>query len=330
MPKNKLMRLGIFISASISLCAMLAGGEFVTMSLSGIPLLGLVMAVLGAVVVVLGIEKIKLVNTLLVPMIVVCIALIFFKLPICSNFAITSIARPIMYSGLDVLLGGVIISEEGKELSFKETLLSCTFICVILFCMLFMLQTIVLTDTIGTSMPVLTISELFGLKAVCGVLIAAAIFTTLVSSLKIVSDTMREMFRKTKKLTVLGKSENKSIVVFGCLTAVYPLSFFGFENIVNSLYPIISICGVILTILVITKLTIHAINSKMKRKRVRSLKEYRHKHTTPRYCGSDTRIHCRNHRRNPRHHTRVRADECLQNNPQKATCDCPRPPHPNL
>ena len=260
MPKGKIVNAGIFFAASISLCAMLAGGDFVMQSMTGIPLaLGLTMTILGGVVVVLGIEKIRLLNSVLVPLIVICISLIFFKLPAPSYDLPFSISKPILYSGLDVLLGGVIVSEEGENLSYKEILLSCLMICAFLFGMLFMLQTVVLADTNGSLMPTLAISEQLHLKYACGVLIAAAIFTTLVSSLKIVSDRVSNVLLSTKKFTSLGDEKHKAFVVFFILLITYPLSFFGFDNIVDTLYPVNSILGVILFAIVVIRLIVFAV-----------------------------------------------------------------------
>jgi len=256
MPKNKIMGFCIFFSAGISLCSMLAGGEFVLKSLLGVPMLGLVMAILGGIIVVLGIEKIKLLNTVLVPLIILSVALIFLKLdpqPYSLGF---SLSKPILYSGLDVLLGGVIIADEGKELSYKEIALTCLMICGCLFVLLFMLQTVVLADGLRSSMPVLAVSERFGLKPVCGVLITAAIFTTLVSSLKIVSDKIALTLESFKKFRPLSEKKNRSLIVFGCLLIAYPISFVGFDAIVDTMYPFMSWCGVALTIIVFIKFTV--------------------------------------------------------------------------
>ena len=245
-PKNKLIGLGISLSAGISLCAMCAGGEFVMHSMTGVPMLGLILAVIGGIIVVLGIEKIKIVNTVIVPLIVICVAIIFFKLDPQNHSLPFSVAKPIAYSGLDVLLGGVIISEEGEKLSYKEIIMSCAIICVCLFGLLFMLQTVVLADDLHTSMPVLSVSEKFGLKAICGVLIAGAIFTTLVSSLKILSDRLISAIEHSRLVNGKGIKNYKSLVVFGCLLVAYPISFIGFDAIVDNAYPFISICGIIL------------------------------------------------------------------------------------
>lgn len=266
-PKGKAISLCIFVSASISLCAMLAGGDFIMYSMTGIPVfLGLAMTILGGIIVVLGIEKIKIVNSILVPMIVLSIVLIYSKLPTPSYSLAFSLSKPVLYSGLDVLLGGVIISEEGKNLSYKEIILSCLLTCGFMFGMLYMLQTIVLTDTNHSLMPVLAISHQVNLKAICGVLIATAIFTTLVSSLKIVSDNLQSFLSNRKKIKTLGEEKNKSLIVFFCLLVAYPLSFFGFDNIVDNLYPFISACGVLFTVVVILKFMLKGINA-VRRKR---------------------------------------------------------------
>lgn len=254
MPKGALVKLGVFLAASISLCAMLAGGDFITYSMTGIPLaFGLAMTLLAGLIVVLGIEKIRLLNAILVPLIVLTIALVFAKLPTPIHTLPFSIAKPIMYSGLDVLLGGIIVSEEGENLTYKEIIMSCVLICVFMFGMLYMLQTIVLSDQNASLMPVLAVSDKLNVKWACGVLIAAAIFTTLVSSLKIVSDCVRDFSSKFPFSRALCKDENKSLAVFGCLVVAYPLSFFGFDNIVDNLYPFNSVCGVALTCLVLVK-----------------------------------------------------------------------------
>lgn len=264
MPKNYAVRLGIFVSAAISLCSMLAGSEYVLKSLSGVPMLGLLMGITAAVIVVLGIEKIKMVNAVCVPLIILMIMIIFFNLETPVHAPGFSLYTPILYSGMDVLLSGAIISEEGKKLSYKEILVSCAFTGMFLGLILFMLQTVVLSDTMHSSMPVLAISERFGLKAVCGILIACAIFTTMVSALQIVTNTAQERFAKTKKLASLGKPYYRDLTAFGALTLFYPISFLGFDFIVDTCYPFISMCGIILTVLVSINMIIKLIKKRKK------------------------------------------------------------------
>lgn len=82
---------------------MLAGGDFIMHSMTGIPLaFGLAMTLLGGIIVVLGIEKIRLLNAVLVPLIVLSIILVFVKLPTPAHSLPFMLSKPILYSGLDV------------------------------------------------------------------------------------------------------------------------------------------------------------------------------------------------------------------------------------
>lgn len=311
MPQGKIVKLGIFLAASISLCSMLAGGDFIMHSMTGIPLaFGLAMTLLGGIIVVLGIEKIRLLNAVLVPLIVLSITLVFAKLPTPTHSLPFMLSKPILYSGLDVLLGGVIVSKEGENLTYKQIFLSCIMICAFMFGMLFMLQTVVLSDQNASLMPVLAVSDRLHMKWACGVLIAAAIFTTLVSSLKIVSDGVRDFASNFKRISALSNDENKAIVVFGCLVVAYPLSFFGFDNIVDNLYPFNSVCGVILTCLILLKYLVKIVSciiEKAKEKHARKranligddIRQSNESHAV--FSGDDTRSHDRDDDNNHHH-----------------------------
>ena len=315
MPQGKIVKLGIFLAASISLCSMLAGGDFIMYSMTGIPLaFGLAMTLLGGIIVVLGIEKIRLLNAVLVPLIVLSITLVFAKLPTPAHSLPFMLSKPILYSGLDVLLGGVIVSKEGENLTYKEIFLSCIMICAFMFGMLFMLQTVVLSDQNASLMPVLAVSDRLHMKWACGVLIAAAIFTTLVSSLKIVSDGVRDFASNFKHSSALSNDENKAIVVFGCLVVAYPLSFFGFDNIVDNLYPFNSVCGVILTCLIILKYLVKIVSYIIKKAKEKhalkranligdDIRQSNESHAV--FSGDDTRSHDRDDDNN-RHHSHRR------------------------
>ena len=264
-PKGKLTSALIFFSASISLVAMLAGGEYVMREVTGVPLLCLFMALLGAVVVCLGIEKIKIINSILVPLIVICIAVIFFKIPHLTGDGTFSILRPIAYGGLDVLLGGIAVSKEGESMTFKQIFGASAVVCVFLAAMLYMLQTIVLYDTNGSLMPVFAISKHLHLQLICGVLIASAIFTTLVSSLKIASDKLALFCSSFTRFAPLSTNDNRAILVLFLLVVFYPLSFLGFDKIVDTLYPVNSILGVLLALVIFVNLIVFLARNKRRK-----------------------------------------------------------------
>ncbi len=257
-PKNKLTNFIILICSLISTCTMIAGGEFMLTTLTNIPVfLGLIMTLLSGVVVVLGIDKIKIANAILVPMIVISIALIFSRISH-ENFSSTfSISKPILYSCLDILIAGVVISKEGKNLNDKQIVGVATITCAFMGAMLYMLQSIVLQDTNESLMPVFAISNNVGLNIACGILIVSAIFTTLVSALKTASDCLSKTFDETNVLQKLSSTNFKAFPVFFILTIAYPISFIGFDNLVDYCYPFLSFAGIIFTFMVSIKLVIN-------------------------------------------------------------------------
>lgn len=253
-PKEYAVKVAIFISASISLCSMLAGSEYILNSLSGIPLLGIAMAIAGGILVILGIEKIKWANTIMIPLLVVLLFVLYAKIDTPIFGGEFDILKSVRYSGLDVLLGGIMLSREGEKMSGKQIATTALSIFAFMFTILFVLQNVVLSDDLHSSMPVLAISEKVGLKWICGILIAIAIFTTLVSALEIVSSYTADFLSTKKRLCALSEKDKKPLLVFGALVLYYPVSFLGFEKIVDTFYPFVSACGLVLVCLTVTKL----------------------------------------------------------------------------
>ena len=282
-PDNSLISTGISLSAFISSTAMLAGSETVIYSLTGVPMTGLIMGVAAAAIVVKGIDKIKMLNTLLVPLIIVQIILLFLKVPSPVPAEGFSLITPLMYSGLDVLLGGVVMAREGKAMTYKQIAATGVLCALVIGGILYMLQTVVLADALSSPMPVLAVAEAYGMQWASGILIAAAIFTTMVSSLDVVVDfyvrracvhSVHTVSARDKKpfnrklyriFCAFTNPKNKALIAFTCLLAAYPLSFIGFELIVDACYPFISVCGIAFTLLLIIKTAAKCISRKQQK-----------------------------------------------------------------
>ena len=258
MPSGTVVRTGVFIAALSSVAAMLAGCELALDDLTGVAGLGALAAVAAGVLVVLGTEKMKLANALLIPLLLLLLVAVYVKGGAPAFGGTFSLLKPVHYAGLDVLIGGMIISKEGKKLSSKEIFFTCAMSALFLGGVLFMLQNIVLSDETHSSMPVLAVAESVGLKAAAGVLVVIAVFTTLVSSLSILTDESVSALRAAaspsrrrgllrRAAAFLSSPSHRAAAVFCCLAALYPVSFFGFENIVAALYPFVGACGVVMT-----------------------------------------------------------------------------------
>ena len=273
MPSGTTVKTGVFIAAFSSVAAMLAGCELALRDLTGAAGLGALAAIAAGVLVTMGPEKMKLANSLLIPLLIALLAAIYLKLGSPVAGGTFSLLKPVHYAGLDVLIGGMIVSREGKKLSGKEIVLTCAMSALFLGVVLFVLQNIVLFDKTNASMPVLVVAESVGLKFAAGVLVVIAVFTTLVSSLDILTDGTVEALAalalprgKHPRRAAAWLAEHRSAVVFLCLAALYPVSFFGFENIVTSLYPFVGVCGVVMTALTAGKMLLCALGKRRGRK----------------------------------------------------------------
>lgn len=273
MPSGTTVKTGVFIAAFSSVAAMLAGCELALRDLTGAAGLGALAAIAAGVLVTMGPEKMKLANSLLIPLLIALLAAIYLKLGSPVAGGTFSLLKPVHYAGLDVLIGGMIVSREGKKLSGKEIVLTCAMSALFLGVVLFVLQNIVLFDKTNASMPVLVVAESVGLKVAAGVLVVIAVFTTLVSSLDILTDGTVEALAalalprgKHPRRAAAWLAEHRSAVVFLCLAALYPVSFFGFENIVTSLYPFVGACGVVMTALTAGKMLLGALGKRRGRK----------------------------------------------------------------
>lgn len=305
LPSGTVVKTGVFVAAFSSVAAMLAGCELALVELTGFAGLGVIAAIAAGMLVIGGTEKMKLANTVLIPLLLILLLVVYVKSGSPVYGGSFSLVKPAHYAGLDVLMGGMIISREGKKLNGKEIAITCAFSAAFLGIVLFVLQNIVLSDGTNASMPVLAVAEGVGLKVAAGVLIVIAVFTTLVSSLNVLTDSLTDGLRgaacapvrahghahkntrrpggKTRRTVgeinapppdgqppeetakekrgvlrraaaYISAPEQRSLAVFLCLLLLYPVSFFGFENIVNSLYPFVGLCGVAMTLLTALKL----------------------------------------------------------------------------
>ena len=263
LPDGTAVRTGVVIASFSSVAAMLAGGEFALRSVFGVPSLGVLMAVAAGVAVTLGIEKIKLLNTVLIPLLIALLVSVYVKVGAPVFQGSFSVVKPVHYAGLDVLLGGIVIAREGEKLNGKQIAGVACLCALALGGLLFILQNIVLSDDLRSSMPVLAVAEQVGLKSGAGILIAIAIFTTLVSSLDVLVSYIRRAFALYAERHAVSPREkpsplarfaafyslpdNRRLAVFLPLPVLYAVSLFGFDLIVDSLYPFVGLCGMAMT-----------------------------------------------------------------------------------
>ena len=132
------------------------------------------------------------------------------------------------------------MAEQGKSLSKKEIVLSSVISAAVMSCLIFALCCL----TIGndSAMPLKEIASYMGFPIISSLLILLAIFTTMVSSAKLIYD-----YFKGLKLSPFFSS-------FMTLVPTVALSFIGFSAIVKYGYAFVSVAGLVLLFFTVLKM----------------------------------------------------------------------------
>lgn len=211
-----------FFNAVVT-CAMIAGGELVIYSLFGIHGGGIITGVITLITIIFGVEKLKSVNSFIVPAIVLLVFLLLFKGDNSAPFERFSVIPAFTYATMNIISGGYFISTLSKECSRKENLAAAIISGVVLSAMLICVYVIIQKD-LNASMPLMAAAERCNLKIVGNIIMYLAIYTTITSSLVVASE------NNIKKAAII-------------IAACYLVSLFSFEKIIDISYPIMGVCG---------------------------------------------------------------------------------------
>jgi uncharacterized membrane protein YkvI len=242
----------VFLCSLITCAAMIAAAEDILFSMMGLKMLGFYSAVAAVVIAVSGIEKMKILNAVAVPLIIVFVVLVFVKnrgVQIDGSFGVL---RPAAYSALNIFLAGILITPEGKNAATGEIALSSAFSGVFLSALLFMIQCIIRGNS--ASMPLVDAAVKLHLDLFAYLLVFLAVFTTLVSSVRLMYVLCGEFIQKNKFLSKNAAFSGRAVPALFTLTASYALSLLSFEKVVDWLYPLISACGVISVVIALYRL----------------------------------------------------------------------------
>lgn len=228
--------LGIIkISNIIIFCAMLASCEYIFQRLLGINGGTIISALLTLVCIYFGIEKLKLLNFVAVPLLILLICLLYFKTqPIIEPFQSFVWHMPILYACMNILSGGFLVSTLAKDLTHTDSMYIATYVTVML-CFPLVIIYLLIQSSFHMPMPLLFAASTVNLMKIGCVILYIAVFTTLCSSLYIVTG-------DNIKMAVI-------ITSFGLVVAC-----FGFQQITDKLYPIIGYMGALVTFYAIFQL----------------------------------------------------------------------------
>ncbi len=223
---DSIMTLTMFASYII----MVSGGEELLFEIFGVKYLGLLTGIAVAIVSSFTMNSIKKINLVIVPAL---LAMIFYlgageKINVVGNIGI---AQSCTYAGMNMLLGGYIIMDEGSRMKKREIVVSAVTVGVI-FAILLFLMTGVIADFSFASMPIYALATKKGVGIVAGLIIYLAILSTLIGTGKVVYN------------KVLDVAKYSYVPIF-ILAITSALSFNAdFSTLVKYVYPVEGFIGV--------------------------------------------------------------------------------------
>lgn len=231
----------LFICAFITFTAMFSGSEVLITSIFKVAHIGIAVVLIAAVIAVKGLNSMKYLNVICVPLIVILVAVIFFKKGSYDFSGNYNPLNSLAYAGMNIMLGGAMMTRLGKTATDKTIITAGIASGAVMSALIVMIQLTV--KGAGGVMPLYAVARNLGLPVPAGVIVLLAIFTTMVTALetavKIFSPIVPD--KRLAALTV-------------CLMA-YPVTIaMSFENIVNNFYPAVGLFGVASVVYVVVAL----------------------------------------------------------------------------
>ncbi len=172
------------------------------------------------------------INAVIVPLIVIFIIGVYIGADTESlRVATPKLLPAFLYSAMNIFGGGIMLDRMGKVMTAKQ-ILYCTAISFAMMCMLMLcIKKVVETNTL--SMPLLCVSKDEGMVFSGVSVVLLAVFTTMLSDVSIMYESLSGVACK--------KSIRMSVLCVFCVVGVCA----NFSEIVSTLYPVISYCGVV-------------------------------------------------------------------------------------
>lgn len=229
----------------IYLCAMIAGSEIVVKNLFNINGGSIITGIVSLITLFLGTEKLKDVNSIAVLAIITLVIFMFFRCQKNMVFISIGIIPSICYTGMNVFPSGYFVSQISKDMTKKENII-CGIIVGIVLSTILTFTFLIISKNFDAVMPLMQTASQYHLDLAANIILYLAIYTTVLSSLAIVSD-------------------SKPVIAVIAICTANLISLFSFENIVNSIYPIIGIISTIIIVLIFLMHKKDKINSMLKK-----------------------------------------------------------------
>lgn len=187
---NNLLKIVVFASSIVTYFVMISGANCLIKEQFGFEYFGVITGGIVAILVSKDLSVIKLLNLVIIPLIIVIMLVILFASGGVFNNSFDFLVS-CKYAGMNMLLGGYFLADEGESLSKKQIffLFIATF-----FAMAILMSVCYLISMQGavSAMPIVEVARRCGFSVLACVVVYLAIFTTLIGSGKLVFDMMFE------------------------------------------------------------------------------------------------------------------------------------------
>lgn len=238
---NKIFDFIVNTSVFFVLAAMLDTSDSMIKNIFGIDYGGYFTIAFCLLAAVVGMNFIKKINALVIPAIIVMIIFIFSKSPGFTVSGGLNLFAPLSYAGMNIMLAGYVIFKDGRDMSSKEIAMTALLVSI-----LFSLIMTMLYETVRgnyASMPFYEVAVYYGYKYLAGAVIFFAIVTTALSCASLTLDYVGK---------VIKNRYAAAIMIF--LAAIPVKIFVGFENIVDYVYPAVSLLGIMTSLFALASL----------------------------------------------------------------------------
>ncbi len=214
---------------TVTFFAMIAGSEEVVFSLFHFHGGSVITGFISLAIVLCGVEKIKLSNLIIVPIIIIMIVILFIKERSVPATEKISVLPAFTYCSMNIIGGGYLVSTFSGNFTKKDCLQTAV-ICGAVLTALLLAVFFTIQNHLDDVMPLISAAEDCGLGKIGNIIMYLAIFTTVTSELSIAS-------------------KNNKILACVLTCAAFVVSIFGFRTLVDKCYPVIGVIGSGITVI---------------------------------------------------------------------------------
>ncbi len=221
------------ICSLVVFAAMLAGAEELFVNATGIPFLGWLTAGAAVALAAGNMELAKKANLVIVPALTAVVIAVCVKAG--DNSLVYGTFQPFKamgYAAMNILFSAGLMTECGKTVNTRQTVLTSAFVFAVLGGILTAMWLTVRAEA-AAELPFTEMARAAGAEWTAVVLVALAIFTTLLSCAKLSAD----------KLKVYLPRSTKCEILLGIFLIGAAVGQIGFAQLVDATYPIIAVVG---------------------------------------------------------------------------------------